>query len=162
MHISENLQENRQDIFSVYFALWKVNFRWYKRQLTLQFLSASNNFLLSAVSHFNIFLYYVSLFLILFQLLFLTFLTSRHILQLSYNVNSISLSPALDCSISIQNTIQKIFTKLETTFQNHERNHEEIVIIFSRNIFYIKFLPYTSILLVGMGNQVATFTSSVL
>ena len=56
--------------------------------------------------------------------------------------NSISLQPAFDCSI------QKIFTKLPTTFQNEERNDEKFVIS--------TFLPYPSRLLVGIGTQVAS------
>ena len=39
--------------------------------------------------------------------------------------NSISLQPAFDCSISLQYIIQKTFTKLQTTFQNEERNYEK-------------------------------------
>ena len=71
--------------------------------------------------------------------------------------NLVSLQPALNCSISIRNTIQKIFTKLQTKFQNEERNDEKIGIIFIKNTFNIKFLPFPSILLVGIGNQVAMF-----
>ena len=71
--------------------------------------------------------------------------------------NLISLQPAFDCSISIQKTIQKTFIKLQTTFQNKERNDEKIVIVFLKNIFNIEFLSYPSILLVGIGSQVATF-----
>ena len=44
--------------------------------------------------------------------------------------NSTSLQPAFDCLISILNTIQKIFIKLQTEIQNQERNDRKIVIIF--------------------------------
>ena len=42
-------------------------------------------------------------------------------------------------------------------FQNEERNDEKIVTTFLKNIFNIKFLPYLSVSLVGIGSQVATF-----
>ena len=42
--------------------------------------------------------------------------------------------------------MQKLFTKLQTTFQNKERNDEKIVTIFLKNTFNIKFVPYSSIL----------------
>ena len=49
--------------------------------------------------------------------------------------------------------MQKIFPKLQTTFQNEGRSNEKIVIIFLKNIF----LPYPSLLLIGISNQVALF-----
>ena len=39
--------------------------------------------------------------------------------------NSISQQPALDCSISSKYTIQKLFTKVQTTFQNMEKNYKK-------------------------------------
>ena len=39
--------------------------------------------------------------------------------------NSISLQPTFDFSISLQDALQKIFTKLNTTLQNEERNDEK-------------------------------------
>ena len=88
-----------------------------------------------------------------FTFFFLILLAPIHIQQCSYKFNSISLQhPSFKCSISLQYTIQKIFTKLQTSFQNEERNDEKELLL----CFHIKFLPYsdtTSILLVGIGSQ---------
>ena len=43
--------------------------------------------------------------------------------------NSIGLQPGFDLSISLQHTTQKLFTKLQATSQNEERN-DEIIMIF--------------------------------
>ena len=67
------------------------------------------------------------------------------------------MQPAFECSISIENAIQKILTKLQTKFQCEERNYEKNVIIFLKNVFNIKLLPYPSILSLGIGSQVAIF-----
>ena len=54
----------------------------------------------------------------------------------------ISLQPARHCSISWQYTMQKIFTKLQTTFQNEERNDEKELLLL-KNIFqyYVSTIP---------------------
>ena len=39
--------------------------------------------------------------------------------------NSSTLQRTSDCSISLQYTIQKIFTEAQTMFQNEERNDEK-------------------------------------
>ena len=90
---------------------------------TTVFLPDSNNCFFYVVSYFNIRLHYFFIFLVLFHLLFLNLLSLKHILQFSYN--STSLQHRLNSSISLKYTIQKIFTKLQKTFQNEERNVEK-------------------------------------
>ena len=63
--------------------------------------------------------------------------------------NNVSLQPALDWSISLQYTIQKLF-------QNEYRNNLKVVLIFLKKIFNAKFLLYPSILLVVIGSQIAS------
>ena len=72
--------------------------------------------------------------------------------------NSISLQLAFDCSISLQYTMQKIFTKLQVQFQNEERNDEKELLQFSKVTFHIRFLSYpdTTSFLVDIDSQVAS------
>ena len=58
-------------------------------------------------------------------------------------------------SISLKYSIQKVFTKLQGTYQNKKRN--EVLQYFQQTYFYIKFLSYictTKILLVGIDSHV--------
>ena len=58
-------------------------------------------------------------------------------------------------SISLKYSIQKVFTKLQATYQNKKRN--EVLQYFQQTYFYIKFLSYfctTKILLVGIDSHV--------
>ena len=84
--------------------------------ITISFICSITFQYLSPLSfHFFFCFYFTYFFLICSP-------TPKHILQFSCIFNSIWLQPAFDYSISLQYTIQKIFTKLQTTFQNKVRN----------------------------------------
>ena len=76
-------------------------------------------------------------FLFLFHLLFLICFPQHTFYNLAAMFNSVSLQPTFNCSFSTQNTIQKIFTKRKTTFQNKERNDDKIAIMVLKKHFYL-------------------------
>ena len=107
-----------------------------------------------------------------FTFFFLFYSPQDTIYNLATIFDLISLQPAFNCSISIQNTIQKIFTKLQTTFQNEERHDEKIVTIFLKtlilSLYHIQ-VYYWQVLtsrqlrsLEGINIQVATFIGRTL
>ena len=125
--ICKRIIKKKKTIFLVYSGPLKVNFRLYIRLLTSQcfFLTLITVSIICCI----IFQYLPSLFFHCFAFCFTFFFLICSPRDTFYNLatmfNSISLQPALDYSISLQCIIQKIFTKLQTTFQNVRRNDEK-------------------------------------
>ena len=115
--------------FLVYSGPLKVNFRLNIRLLTSQYFFLTLitvSFICSIVFHIY-FPYHISVFTIFsffrFYFIFLFLVCSpRDIFSTKFN--SISLQPTFNCLISLQYTIQKTYTKLQT-FLNEERNEEK-------------------------------------
>ena len=119
-------ESSKKYIFLIYCGPLKVNFRWYMRILSSQcfFLVLLAVYFICSIifQHLCPLIFFV---LFLFYLFFVLYSPWDIFWNVPTMFNSSTLQRTSDCSISLQYTIQKIFTEAQTMFQNEERNDEK-------------------------------------